>query len=194
MPRHSLSQWVSHLRAIAAPAATAPPVSGTASIERPFAAVVCGLSPGPLPDPIPPAEVGLWWALVETDIEVDPLLEEPTEGSLWPHGRFTAIEVWTEAELCGLHALWGLARLHNRDDWARRAITVRDWHLHNTQPDNATNRPWSLHVFLLAETPEAYHYAETLLHNAMVTTGRPELLSAWILLDSAKQLEAVVGR
>ncbi len=101
--------------------------------------------------------------------------------------------MWTEAELCGLHALWGLARLHNRDDWARRAITVRDWHLHNTQPDTATNRPWSLHVFLLAEAPEAYHYAETLLHNALVTTGRPELLSAWILLDSAKQLEAVVG-
>ena len=57
------------------------------------------------------------------------------------------------------------------------------------EPDNATNRPWALHVFLLASAPECQHYAETLLHNCLVTTGEPEPLSAWILLDAANELE-----
>jgi hypothetical protein len=137
-------------------------------------------------------DAGLWWALAGADVDVDNLLKEPTVGSLWPQTRFSGIEVWTETELCGLHALWCLARQRRRDDWARRAEAVRDWHLVHTQPDNATNRPWALHVFLLATppAPEARAYAETLLHNAVVTTGRPDLLSAWILLDSASRIEA----
>ncbi|MHC4414742.1 MAG: hypothetical protein ACYS0G_05615 [Planctomycetota bacterium] len=191
MGRYSLPQWASHLRAVAGPVATQPPPR-TGLIEVPFAAVVCGVPAGSVPAPAPECEVGLWWALVDRRVDVDGLLTEPTDGSLWPRGRFGMLEVWTEAELSGLHALWCLARTRGRDDWARRADEVCDWHLDNTQPDNATNRPWSLQVFLLARrrTPEAYHYAETLLHNALVTTGRPDILSAWILLDAARWVEA----
>ena len=125
-------------------------------------------------------------------MSVDDLLDGPADGPLWPQARFSGLEVWTETELCGLHALSCLARLRARTDWARRVARARDWHLAHTQPDNATNRPWALHVFLLATPPrpEARVYAETLLHNALVLNGRPDLLSAWILLDAAKRLES----
>ncbi len=114
-------------------------------------------------------------------------------GPLWPLLGRTPIEVWTEQELSGLHALWWLARRRGRDDLARRGAAARDWHLVNTQPDNATNRPWALHVFLLGGTDESRLYAETLLHNCLVGTGRPDPTSAWILLDSARALEKVSG-
>ncbi len=193
MPRHSLTQWITHLRAIAAPVATGPPRGATA-IEKPFSVVVCETVAGPRPEPVPPGEVGLWWALADDDVDVENLLGEPSPGPLWPRGDRQPIEVWTEADLCGLHALWCLARQRQRGDWTRRVEAVRDWHLDNTQPDNATNRPWALHVFLLASSPEAHYYAETLLHNSVVTTGRPDLLSAWILIDAAQQLEAEAAR
>jgi hypothetical protein len=191
MPSHMLSDWVTHLRAVAEPVATRPPPRGGA-VGPAFAAVAGGIDPGPTPSPVPPADAGLWWALIDPSVDVDALLADPGAGSLWPLSRFSGIEVWTETELCGLHALWCLARQRGRADWARRADAVRDWHLVNTQPDNATNRPWALHVFLLASPPsaEARAYAETLLHNAMITGGgRPELLSAWILLDAAGRIE-----
>ena len=193
MPLHTLSDWMAHLRAVAEPVATQPPPRG-GLVGPAFAAVASGADPGPMPSPVPPADAGLWWALVDRNVDVDALLEDPgpNQGSLWPLHRFSGLEVWTETELCGLHALWCLARERRRDDWARRVDAVRDWHLVHTQPDNATNRPWALHVFLLAaqDSPEARAYAETLLHNAMVTTGgRPDLLSAWILLDSARRIE-----
>lgn len=193
MSRVIVDKWVAHLRSVARPSAGQAPPTGPGLIAQPFGLVV-GDDPGQgrtdtSPHPPPAADVGLWWALAGARIDVDALLSGSTEGPLWPQGRFKAIEVWTEAELCGLHALWRLARDRRRDDWATRVEVVRDWHVQNTQPDNATNRPWALHVFLLADTPETQHYAETLLHNCLVTTGQPEPLSAWILLDAANELE-----
>ncbi len=189
MPRHPLSTWVSHLRAIAGPVAVQAP-TGAGPIEAPFRVAVCGAPTARPPQPVPGAEVGLWWALADPDLAVGDL-PGPLTGPLWPDERRRGLEVWTEAELAGLHALWCLARQRGRADLARRAEGVRDWHLENTQPDNATNRPWALHVFLLADGPndEAYAYAETLLHNALATRGRPDLFSAWILLDSARRIE-----
>lgn len=171
----ALDRWISHLRAIAGPQA------------------VCGRAAGPAPRPAPPGDVGLWWALLDERIDVDAIIAAPTEGSLFPQGLYRALEVWTESDLCGLHVLWRLARERGRADWARRVERVRDWHLGHTQPDNATNRPWALHVFLLAGSPEAVLYAETLLHNSLAVEGRPDALSAWILIDSARQLEAVLA-
>jgi hypothetical protein len=190
MPQHSLGDWVAHLRATAGPVATSPPPK-MGQIGVPFTAVALGRPAGPVPSPAPPADVGLWWALAGADVNVDELFDGPGDGPLWPQTRFSGVEVWTEAELCGLHALWCLARRRGREDWARRVDTARRWHLARTQPDNATNRPWALHVFLLADppSPETRLYAETLLHNALVLNGRPDLLSAWILLDSAKRIE-----
>lgn len=191
MSRVIVDKWVAHLRCVARPGAGQAPPTGPGPIAQPFGLVVGDDQGGTdtAPHPPPVADVGLWWALAGARLDVDALLSGSTGGPLWPQGRFKTIEVWTEAELCGLHALWRLARDRRRDDWATRVEVVRDWHVQNTQPDNATNRPWALHVFLLADTPECRHYAETLLHNCLVTTGQPEPLSAWILLDAANELE-----
>jgi hypothetical protein len=194
------ADWARHLRMIAEPHTAAGsvdgiPTLGAGPLDEPFALAVgtaardrnVGIS---LPDPLPPGEIGLWWALVDNSIDVDDLIAAPTDGSLLPQGLFRTIEVWTEADLCGLHALWNLARRRGRRDWRLRAEQVRDWHLVNTQPDNATNRPWALQVFLLGGTGECIHYAETLLQNARILTGRPDPLSAWILIDAAREIEA----
>jgi hypothetical protein len=125
---------------------------------------------------------------VDNSIDVDGLIAGATSGSLLPRSLYRAIEVWTEADLCGLHALWRLARERGRVDWRVRTERARDWHVAHTQPDNATNRPWGLHVFLLGGRSDSIHYAETLLHNSMVLHGRPDPLSALILLDAAQEL------
>jgi hypothetical protein len=107
-----------------------------------------------------------------------------------------ALEQETEKELAGLHG-WS---------WLLRDATVRersafdaaaDWILANIQPDNATNHPWAIHVFLeLAATgdprtsTDARLYAETMLHNTIVHQGRPDRFSALILWDAAEALDS----
>ncbi len=180
MDRPGLHDWSAQLRHVAAPVLIPPSRLGLGQLEPAFLAAVSDppQSPTAVPPTDPTGEVALWWAILDPAIDVDRALAAPTEGSLLPQGLYRTIEVWTEADLCGLHALWRLWRTHGRDAWQRRIHTVRDWHLENTQPDNATNRPWALHVFLAAGTPEAEHYAATLLHNALAVHGRPEPLSA----------------
>jgi len=93
---------------------------------------------------------------------------------------FVGMEVWGERELCALHALWARARSASPEDrsrWCRRGYLACRWLLANLQPDNATNYPWSIHVWVLVSEPgthewgsqnlgpEARVYAETLLHN-----------------------------
>mgnify|MGYP006896910220 CR=1 FL=1 len=115
------------------------------------------------------------------------------EGPLLAWDQSVAIEVWTECELAALHAL---ARFARHPDPAiasfsgeRTAEAIR-WHLEHTQPDNATNRPWALHAFLLAEdgSGEPTAYAGKLLHNRSATEARNEPLSLWILADAAREL------
>jgi EAL domain-containing protein (putative c-di-GMP-specific phosphodiesterase class I) len=71
---------------------------------------------------------------------------------------------------------------------AARLEALCRWHLEFTQPDNATNRPWALHVFARAGEPEWTLYAETLLHNATASDARHEPLTRWILLDCVREL------
>ena len=71
-----------------------------------------------------------------------------------------------------------------------RLEELRAWHMEHTQPDNATNRPWALHVFARVGDPESALYAETLLHNVTASDARHEPLSRWILLDCARELTA----
>ena len=124
----------------------------------------------------------------------------PADGPLLAPDGYLAIEVWAECELSALHALHRLVRERHPalgvDAPARLAAAVR-WHLEHTQPDNSTNRPWALHVFLLAalgggidgvDRGDAQFYAETLLHNMSATDARGETLSRWILGDAAREL------
>ncbi|MDY7109292.1 MAG: hypothetical protein SYC29_11720 [Planctomycetota bacterium] len=185
----ALPRWIAHLRRLAEPAAVSAAPLGAGALDVPFRGAVCGEPVEAPAEPIGTGELGLWWARFDERVDVDEILAAPTDGSLLPQGLFRTIEVWTDAELSALHALWWLARDRQRDDWRRRLADARDWHLLNTQPDNATNRPWALHVFLLGGTGECIHYAETLLHNCLTMTGRPDPLSAWILLDAARALE-----
>lgn len=111
-------------------------------------------------------------------------------GPLFPHLREVAIETWTEAELSGLHAL-----SLGSDHTAARVRTASDWLMAELQPDNGTNRPWAVHVFLgrwiRERHDESRLYAETLMHNCRVTMGRPDRLSAVILASAAKALAVV---
>lgn len=105
-----------------------------------------------------------------------------------------ALEAWTEAQLACLHALWNLAHARRDEPLRDRALEGARWLIREIQPDNATNHAWAVHVFAFLAAqgdPEADLYAQTLLHNCRVTLGRPDVVSALLLLDASRQLEAV---
>jgi len=118
-----------------------------------------------------------------------------SHGPLHSQEGVRAIEVWTETELSALHALGWLAHLYKKPAWRAHAFDVCRWHIEHTQPDNATNHPWSVYLFAaLHETTgddDARLYAETLVHNCLVTSGVPDPLSARILGDAADAIEAI---
>ena len=188
-----LAQWAAHLRGIAEPAADVAGLRLLGDLEAPCRAVFEGIPTKATLRPADTGETALWWALADDRISIVDILSISPDGPLLPADGFRAIEVWTDAELSALHAFWNLARIRRRPDWQARAARAREWHLLHTQPDNATNRPWALHVFLLGATPECTHYAETLLHNCLALEGRPDPASAWILLDAARELTAAAN-
>ncbi len=203
-----ISAWVRHLDAIAdAMIADRPASDAEGAIAPAFADAVdppatpadaADRTGGPLRAADLSGDIRLWRALRlppdAASTVVDEILRAapaPTCGPMFDQGLFTALEVWTAAELAALHALWRLTREHDRADWRTRVAAHRDWFLDELQPDNATNRPWAIHVFLLADAPEAAFYGETLLHNAQ-TVG-DDLLSGWILRDAARELARAAG-
>lgn len=177
----SLDDWIRHLTALAGPG-TAPDLDG-----------------------VPPtvlrtgdADATIWLAACAAPgdpaiAEADRLLAARPGDSLAASGGYAALEVWTECELGALHALARFARRHPAASRGARLDDLVAWHLEHTQPDNATNRPWALHVFLREGTSETRLYAETLLHNAAASDARHEPLTRWILLDSARELRALRG-
>ncbi|MBI1189833.1 MAG: hypothetical protein GC200_04020 [Tepidisphaera sp.] len=149
--------------------------------------------PAGLP-PLPPADAArqpwlTWWHALAAAELIEPCYEQPT-GPLYPSLHHEAIETWTEGELCGLHALAWLA-LGSTADQARLRAAAQ-WLIENIQPDNATGRPWGVHVFawLGQDDPEADLYAQTLLHNALAGRTEPDVLSAFILWDAANWLSS----
>ena len=115
-----------------------------------------------------------------------------TEGPLLPSGLYHAVEAWVDSELSALHALWWVGR--RCPDILARVNEAKGWHLLHTQPDNATNRPWAIHVFALDPHPESQLYAQTLLHNALAASMRPGALAALLMLDAADAIESAMAR
>lgn len=156
-----------------------------------------------------PLDVRLWRALHEPLESAVSLLGKVVLAS-GRHASLVSIispevhglEVATEMQLCALHALTWLARraLGAPDRGAVHAAvraTIADL-CDTVQPDNATNHPWAIHAFVLEAAGPApvrpaddlLLYAQTLLHNSQVQRGRPDRLSAWILWDAARPLDA----
>jgi len=185
----SREQWIDHLRGVAGAAARPDAHIPAGTLAEPFRHAVIEPASCAAPPELPPDEVRVWWARVDERVDIDAVLFRADDGPILRNDAYRAIEVWTDAELCVMHATWILARERDRRDWQARLERATSWHLEHTQPDNATNRPWALHVFLDDDRPECRHYAETLLHNALAQAGVPEAFSAWILRDCAAALE-----
>jgi hypothetical protein len=172
----SINHWIRHLQGVAGPGAM-PDIDGL-----PPAVLAGGGPDGVL---WPAALIG---ATDDSVAAADQLLAARPGQSLSDIAGFRALEVWTECELSALHALARLVRLRPNPARLARLEELRAWHMEHTQPDNATNRPWALHVFARGGDPESALYAETLLHNVTASDARHEPLSRWILLDCAREL------
>lgn len=161
------------------------------SVDRPFLAAVLGADPGPRPATGLAPDEATWWSLHgEENASVSWF--ERSEGPLLPRGEELAIEVWTERELSVQHAVWRLAERNGDRELRERCCAAARWAVAELQPDNATNHPWAVHIYLAlaaAGDAGARMYAETQLHNCQVTLGRPDRFSAMILIDAADALE-----
>ncbi len=158
-------------------------------VDRPFLSWLLGVAPGGA-EKTPDACEALWWSLARGEnLPGDLALGD---GALVPHLRERSLEYWTEAELCALHAIGHAAR---REPALRaRRDRAAAWIVAHLQPDNATAHPWACHVFLSRwfehRDAESRHFAETLVNNTLVASGRPDQFSACVLLDCARALRA----
>lgn len=206
-PASSLRDTATRLRSIAASAIPPALLRGDADVISAFRdemgnrlavddallASALGGSPPTLPSATSTADLAIWSAALSNPPH-SPALAAGEGAPLLVHPTDATIEVWTESELSALHALWKLARRSGDAALRTRCIAAAIWHAENIQPDNATNHPWATHVFYAAGAAidrwDLRHHADTLVHNALVG-GRVRVRSAVILLDSARELEAI---
>ena len=81
-----------------------------------------------------------------------------------------------------------------------RVDALVDWHTRELQPDNGINRPWGVHVFVMRSIEaddeqiqlDAMLHAQTLVNNCCISLGKPDVLSAMILLDAANALRELI--
>jgi len=174
-------------------------------VDAPFLAWRTRTASVPRQDPPPdaPLDVLAWSAVTNRDIDIDVALARHAPpaggfGALVDQGALKTIEVWTETELSALHALFWIALRKSDARLGARVLDAARWHIAHMQPDNATNHPWSAHVFALVDViddaREAGLYAQTLVHNCQTQLGRPDRFSALILLDCADGIDALTGR
>ncbi|MBM90293.1 MAG: hypothetical protein CMJ35_01600 [Phycisphaerae bacterium] len=212
---HDRSRWIKHLEALTRPVLKgvpfeAPPAVRAEYIEtfrdefgnrrasdRPFLCHMLGVTvPMERDSEAMGLDERLWWCVARCE----PLpagLIAPIDGLL-PDPDSLAIEYRTMVELGALHAFWALSMRDGGMSLRQRALDAARWHIQELQPDNAINRPWGLPVFLqlsFCDTDEsvaqtAQLHAQTLLHNACINFGKPDLLSAMILHNAAQMLEA----
>ncbi len=147
-------------------------------------------APGDAATTVAPSLDWRWWCAARAQSE--PPVIASDDGPLDPAGASsTAIETWTERELAALHAAWHVAIARNDRGLLARLHRAAAWHAANTQPDNATNHTWAIHVFIermLEGDADSELFAQTLLHNCHVTLGKPDLRSGLILADAAVAL------
>lgn len=128
----------------------------------------------------------------EEDDEPRPLIAQPSIATL---------EAETEGELAAVHAVGALALTFTPQLLPRVEQAAR-WLMAEIQPDNATHRPWAVHVFVWAAATmdgdmaiDAEMYAQTLVHNAAVassmTSGKIDVFSLVLLLDAQRTLASV---
>jgi hypothetical protein len=155
------------------------------AIDVPFLAWLLRVKPEGRSNPQDP-DAALWTSLAVGEPLPNKLLSDT--GPLFPHHHHLPIEVWTEMELSGVHALANAGRDTPHRARLRSAI---GWLCEHIQPDNATQHPWGVHAFAalgVAGYPDAAYYAEQLLHNALVRTGVADWFSGCILLDAARNI------
>lgn len=149
-----------------------------------------------------PLDLRLWALAVAPaglpHVSVASLVDLSGAGPLAPDLRVRGIEVWTETELCALHALDALALRTGEAAIATRCDRAVAWLLREIQPDNATNLPWAAQVFVRrwcerGDEP-ALLYAQAQLHACRVSLGVPDARSALILRHAAMLLDALPGQ
>lgn len=166
-------------------------------VDRPLLAHMLHCGAGEMPASLRPDELA-WWCCHTRGAYHRLPLDWKAAGRLFPEFASEAIETWTDTELSAVHALaWEGLRGRNHSILSRVARAA-EWLLNEVQPDNATERPWAIHVFAAmsldaSRSPEARAaadlYAQTLLNNAMVGRERPDRFSACLLWDAADWLE-----
>lgn len=199
MPDPAENPWIKRLRAALSPDALigldpehfADERGNRRAIDRPLLAWLTGRASQP---PTKPGlDLELWHALASGGpVPTDLPGSGPLQDADAPSRGEAAIEVWTERELAAIQALWTIGVT-----WADRLLIDRAeeaarWCVAEIQPDNATNHPWGVNAFAaLAATGdiEADLYAQTLVHNAQVGTGRPGRFASVVLLASLRSLE-----
>lgn len=164
------------------------------AIDRYVLAAWLGVDPGVAPAPDAGLDLRLWHALASgAGLKgFSGLLEG--DGPLTAERASIGIEIWTETELACLHAFGRMIRTEAEIARLDRAVS---WHLETLQPDNATNHPWAMHVWIDAAgrrpaiEAEALMHAEGMLHAAMAVRGRVDTFGALLLLDAARELGRV---
>jgi len=112
-------------------------------------------------------------------------------GPLLERAGNDAVEVWVDRELAAMHALHRACRVLRRAEWGTRLHAAVAWHVEHTGTENATHRPWAVHVFLLCGSSDAEFFAAGQLHAVAVehAAGPPDPCTAWILQDAARELD-----
>ncbi|MFG0245519.1 MAG: hypothetical protein ACF8MF_05645 [Phycisphaerales bacterium JB052] len=163
--------------------------------DRPFLSHMLGVDMAALREPEGMGlDERLWWSVAKGE-PVPKGLIAPSDGLLTDPDAL-AIEYRTMVELGALQAIWSAAMRDGDAALRARAMDAACWHIEELQPDNAINRPWGLPVFLelsfssedkaIAQTAQLH--AQTLLHNACINFGKPDLLSALILKNAVQLL------
>lgn len=186
--------WASMLRSVAGGAGEdlEQRVQGGTRVD-PYLLASLGLAEPPAHDDTQKPDEQLWRSVMNGDGDALDAVGE--RGRLFDADDWSAIEVATEAELCGLQALAHAAI--GSEPVMDRCLSAARWLMAEIQPDNATNRPWACGFFawLWCEqgAAEALHYAEGQLHAAMAGngTGTADARSGLILLDSANWLDRI---